>query len=136
MNQRVRPAKYFYALSRKADLKLEFPDYTSAQIRQMIDIEWSSMPTSEKLEYDQESQKEKLRIRNKKDCDETVGLGEFMTTLKQERKKKKADIDPEYKEDHILEIVNHKQNWKRTWGKKAQKFAKRPGLKESGYRMN
>ncbi len=34
----------------------------------------------------------KLRIRNKKDCDETVGLGEFMTTLKQQRKKKKADI--------------------------------------------
>jgi hypothetical protein len=39
-----------------------------------------------------------LRIRNKKDCDETVGLEEFMITLKQERKKKKADID-------ILEIV-------------------------------
>jgi hypothetical protein len=59
MNQRARPAKYFYALSRKADLKLEFPDYNSAQIRQMIDIEWSSMPTSEKLEYDQESQNKK-----------------------------------------------------------------------------
>jgi len=136
MNQRVRPAKYFYTLSRKSDLKLEFPDYNSAQIRQMIDIEWSSMPTSERLQYDQEAQREKLRIRNQKDCDDTVGLAEFMTTLKQERKKKKADINPEYREDDILEIVNHKQNWKRTWGKKAQKLAKRPECKESGYRMN
>lgn len=136
MNRKVRSAKYLYTLSRKTEIKLEHPDYTSVQISQLLDTEWSNLPSQSKLPYEHESEKERLKIRNKGDSVDTVGIAEFMSTLKTERKKKKVEIDPEFKEDDILQIVNHKRNWRKTWTKKEQKLSKRPEMRETGYRMN
>ena len=47
---------------------------------------------------------------------EEVGVDDFMDHVKEERKR--DDINPEFEEDDVLSIVNHKSKWKLTYGRK------------------
>lgn len=47
---------------------------------------------------------------------EDVGVEDFLSTVKKERKKE--EVDPEFEEDEVLSIVNHKNKWKLTYGRK------------------
>ena len=47
---------------------------------------------------------------------EEVGVEEFLDNVKHERKK--DEVDPEFEEDEVLSIVNHKSKWKLTHGRK------------------
>ena len=61
--------------------------------------------------------KEQLRdqareINHRLKASSNIGISEFFGQLKEERKKPKGDINPDWAEDYSLEITNNKKRWK------------------------
>lgn len=100
-------ARYF--TSRKDELLKEHPELTTKrQQQQRMRSEWKLLSPEERLPYQADSTKRVEGVE--------IGVEEFITTVKKERRKE--EVDPEFEEDDVLSIVNHKSKWKLTYGKK------------------
>ena len=95
-----------YYLARRDELLKEHPELTTKKLQlQRMKSEWNLMSDEEKKPY----------MGGKEDGGE-VGVEEFMSAVKKERRKE--EVDPEFEEDEVLSIVNHKSKWKLTYGRK------------------
>lgn len=65
---------------------------------------------------------------------EDVGVKDYITEIKEQRKRRTVDED--FMEDEILEIVNHKRRWKRTYSQRVQRLMKVKIMKDGNLRMN
>jgi len=100
-------ARYFTA--RKDELLKEHPELTTKrQQQQRMRSEWKLLSAEERQPYEAGPTKRAEGV--------DVGVDEFITAVKKERRKE--EVDPEFEEDDVLSIVNHKSKWKLTYGKK------------------
>ena len=85
-------------------------------IKELSQEEWDLMTPAEKLPFYEIANNEKLQFELKKDQIQEIGVDSFMSSIKEARKQK--DVLEEFKEDHVLSILNHKKKWKQTWTRK------------------
>ena len=100
-------ARYFEA--RKEELLKEHPELTTKRLQQQrMRSEWKLLTPEERLPY----------VNDPKQVEEghEIGVDDFITAVKRERRKE--EVNPEFEEDDVLSIVNHKRKWKMTYGKK------------------
>lgn len=98
-----------YFTARRDDLLKEHPELTTKRQQfQRMRSEWKLLSPEERLPYENESEKPA-------EANE-IGVDDFLTAVKKERTK--DEVDPEFEEDDVLSIVNHKSKWKLTYGKK------------------
>lgn len=98
-----------YFTARKDELLKEHPELTTKrQQQQRMRSEWKLLSPEERLPYQSDPAKKVEGVE--------IGVEEFITTVKKERRKE--EVDPEFEEDDVLSIVNHKSKWKLTYGKK------------------
>lgn len=110
---KAQEAQQRYYRARRAELLKEHPELTTKRAQlQRLRSEWNLLTPEERKTYEKPDKVEGVP----EEPGEEVGVEEFLENVKQERKK--DDIDPEYEEDEVLSIVNHKSKWKLTHGRK------------------
>lgn len=63
-----------------------------------------------------------------------IEIGDYIEKIKTSRKQRV--IDEEFAEDSVLEIVNHKRRWKKTYNKRIQRLAKQQQMGNGELRLN
>ncbi|CAG9328498.1 unnamed protein product [Blepharisma stoltei] len=113
--KRPLPAHTRYIQFRCEEFKGLYKLTPSEVVELMLD-EWRNLSEDEKLPYLNAAKEERDDFNKKWREVEAVGVDSFMKTIKEKRQEN--EIDSEFQEDPILAIINHKRNWKKTWGKK------------------
>jgi len=105
---KLQEAQQRYFRTRKLELLKEHPELSTKRAQlQRMKSEWNLLTAAERRVYEKEG---------KNGTGEEVGVDDFMDHVKEERKR--DDINPEFEEDDVLSIVNHKSKWKLTYGRK------------------
>ena len=103
-----------YINSRKQEL-IQKTGLPLKDIIELITEEWNLMSTEDKLPFFDAFEQQKAYYDTIRDDIEEINVDNFMDSIKAARRQK--DVGEEFKEDHVLSIVNHRNKWKTTWTK-------------------
>ena len=123
---KAQEAQQRYFQSRKPELLKEHPELTTKRAQlQRMKSEWNLLTPEEKRVYEKDG---------KSGVGEEVGVDEFIDYVKEERKK--DEINPDFEEDDVLSIVNHKSKWKLTYGRNLKKKLRVSYQPNTDFRLN
>ncbi len=121
---KLQEAQQRYFRTRRLELLKEHPELETKRAQlQRMKSEWNLLTPAERRVYEKDG---------KNETGEEVGVDDYMDYVKEERKR--DDINPEFEEDDVLSIVNHKSKWKLTYGRK--KKVRISNLPSTDFRLN
>lgn len=103
-----------YINSRKQEL-IQKTGLPLKDIIELITEEWNLMSMEEKLPFFDAFEQQKAYYDTIREDIEEINVDNFMDSIKAARRQK--NVGEEFKEDHVLSIVNHRNKWKTTWTK-------------------
>ena len=89
-------------------MQQENPGVDKRTVARRLAEEWRKLEEGDRLGYENEGGRDDGVL--------AIGVTEFMDRVKRERKKE--DVDPEFKEDQVLMLVNHKEKRGAAGGRK------------------